>query len=367
MQELNIKAFGQYITRLINKDNLSRQEAYEAFSIVLNNETTEIQQGAFLAALSAKGETKDEIAGCWQAIYDNDTIKVNPKVTGPIVENCGTGMDSFKTFNISTCASLVAVAGGINIARHGARALTSSCGTVDIAEALGVDVEGGVEIAVNSLEKMGLALFNGMSPKVHPNALGRILSQMSFGSTLNIAASLASPVLPDVGVRGVYAKEMIIPVIEVMQTIGYKRALVFNGQIDGLTTSMDEASVAGITYIAELCEDGIIREYSIRPEDAGISLENANDLEPLGCLTKESKRVVDLLKSGKKDACFYAVALNAGMIFYAAGKAESIKEGTQLAVDILESGKAYQVLENWTQAQNQKPEEGLQKLQSITA
>ena len=140
MEELNIKEFGQVIMRLINKENLTREEAYDAFSIVLRGKTTDIQQGAFLAALSTKGETKDEIAGCWQAIYDNDTVKVTPKVNDVIVENCGTGMDSFKTFNISTCASLVAAAGDVKIARHGARALTSACGTVDIAEALGVDV-----------------------------------------------------------------------------------------------------------------------------------------------------------------------------------------------------------------------------------
>lgn len=367
MEQLNIRPFGQIITRLINKENLTREEAYDAFSVILRNETSDIQQGAFLAALSAKGETKEEIAGCWQAIYEHDTVKVNPQVSGPVVENCGTGMDAFKTFNISTCASLVAAAGGVNVARHGARALTSLCGTVDMAEALGVDVEGGVEIAVQSLEKTGVALFNGMSPAVHPNALGRILSQLSFGSTLNIAASLASPVLPDVGVRGVFSREMIRPVIEVMQAIGYKRALVFNGAVEEHEGTMDEASVVGKTVVAELKEDGSIHEFELRPEEVGIPMQQPEALKPLGCISKESIRVVELLKAGQKDAAFYAVAMNAGFIFYVAGNSESLKEGVQKAMTVLESGKAYEVLENWTQTQNTNPEAGLKKLQSIQA
>ncbi len=110
MAELDFPKFGKIITCLINKENLSREEAFNAFSTILNNHTSEIQQGAFLAALTAKGETKEEIAGCWEAIYKNDTVKVFPCVDGPVIENSGTGMDTFKTFNISTAASIIAAA-----------------------------------------------------------------------------------------------------------------------------------------------------------------------------------------------------------------------------------------------------------------
>lgn len=365
MKELNIRDFAKIITKLIDKNNLSREESYNAFSILLNNKTTDMQQGAFLAALSAKGETKEEIAGCWQAIYELDTVKVNPNVIHPIVENCGTGMDSFKTFNISTCASLVAVAEGIMVARHGARALTSVCGTVDIAEALGVDVECGVNIASKSLETMGLALFNGMSPTVHPNALGRILSQISFGSTLNIAASLASPVQPNIGVRGVYSKEMIVPVIEVMKEIGYERAIVFNGHIDGQTNTMDEASVSGTTYCAELSKDGRIHEFSFRPEDAGLKIQKPEELAPSASILSESKDFISLVKGKENNARVDAVALNAGLIFYASNKANSISEGTAMARETLDTAKAYEVLIKWVKAQNRNPEGGLEKLMRV--
>ena len=107
----------------------------------MNNEQPDLQQGAFLAAITAKGATPAEIAGIWEAIYEIDTVQVHPDVNGPLVENCGTGMDGIKTFNISTAASLVAASDGITMAKHGARAISSKCGAVDILETLGVDVE----------------------------------------------------------------------------------------------------------------------------------------------------------------------------------------------------------------------------------
>ena len=365
MYDLDIKNFSRIITRLINKEDLSREESFNAFTKVLKNMTSEIQQGAFLAALTAKGETKEEIAGCWDAIYRFDTNKITPNVNGPIVENCGTGMDSYKTFNISTCASLVAASEGILIARHGARALTSYCGTVDMCEALGVDVECNVELAAKSLESTGIALFNGMSPAVHPKALGRILSQISFGSTLNIAASLASPVKADIGVRGVYSKEMLIPVVKVMKEIGYKRAIVFNGQIDGMQQSMDEASVSGTTFCAELSEDGAIKQFSFRPEDAGINTQVPDSLSPGKEISEESKKLVSLIISGDNSTRSDSVALNAGLIFYAVGKCKNIKEGTELAKQVLNAKTAYNTLKSWVTAQNRNPEKGLEKLINI--
>ncbi|MCP4672127.1 MAG: anthranilate phosphoribosyltransferase, partial [Desulfobacula sp.] len=176
--------FGAIITRLIKKENLTRQEAQQAFVYILNNEVTDMHQGAFLASLTAKGETKQEVAGAWEAIYNLDTTKVTLNNGIQAVDNCGTGMDTFKTFNISTAASIITAAGGVAMARHGARAITSSCGTVDMAEALGVDVECNAQLVTKSIETAGVGLFNGMSPEIHPKALGRILSQINFGSTL---------------------------------------------------------------------------------------------------------------------------------------------------------------------------------------
>ena len=139
--EESLRYFGSRVDRLIRGEDLSREEANILFGQILKNEQPDLQQGAFLAAITAKGASAEEIAGIWQAIYDIDTVKVRPEVCGPLADNCGTGMDGIKTFNISTAASLVAAADGICMAKHGCRAITSMCGAADILEALGVDVE----------------------------------------------------------------------------------------------------------------------------------------------------------------------------------------------------------------------------------
>jgi len=365
MTQQTNKSFGAIITRLIQNENLSREEARQAFVTVLGNDTTEMQQGAFLAALTAKGETRQEVAGAWEAIYELDTTKVRIPEHLQLAENSGTGMDTFKTFNISTAASIIAASGGVPMARHGARAITSVCGTVDMAEALGVDVECDAQLVAKSIETTGLGLFNGMSPKIHPMALGRILSQIYFGSTLNIAASLANPALPSVGVRGVYASQVIRPVAEVMQEIGYKSAIVLHGQVEGLGKGMDEASVCGPTECARITGKDEIEEFIIDPKKLGLMVKDPMQLAPESDIASEARRFAALManreESGRKDA----ILLNAGFIFLAAAKADNLEQGIQLAATQLESGKAFATLENWVQSQNNAPEIGLSTLHQL--
>ena len=360
------KAFGGLITRLVQKEDLSRREAKDAFYTILKNETTDMQQGAFLAAMTAKGETEQEVAGSWEAIYELDTVKVVSNDPRPLVDNCGTGMDTFKTFNISTAASLIAASGGVRMARHGARAITSVCGTVDLVETLGIDVECSAELVADSIDAVGIGLFNGMSSEIHPYALGRILSNIHFGSTLNIAASLANPAMPRIGVRGVYAKEMMIPVAKVMKAIGYERALVLYGSIDHSLKGMDEASVCGKTYCAELMENGDIKEYDFCPEDYGLNTSNPSDLTPIPDIKREAMDFVSLLRGEKNGARFEAAALNAGLIFYLAGSVASIKEGVKMACSLLKKGSAFMTLETWVKTQNRDPREGVRRLRALT-
>ncbi len=366
MQTAANKEFGGLITRLVQKEDLSREEAKGAFYTILKNETTDMQQGAFLAAMTAKGETKEEVAGSWEAIYELDTVKVLSDDHRPIVDNCGTGMDSFKTFNISTAASIVAASGGIRMARHGARAITSVCGTVDMAETLGVDVECSADVVAESINEAGIGLFNGMSAEIHPQALGRILSNIHFGSTLNIAASLANPAMPKIGVRGVYSKEMIMPVSGVMKAIGYERALVLYGSIDNSHKGMDEASVCGRTYCAELTADGEIVVYDFRPEDYGLHTCDPSDLIPVPDMDREARDFVALLRGEKNGARFEATALNAGLIFYVAGSVATINEGVMKACSALKQGSAFNKLENWVKIQNRDPKEGVRRLRALT-
>jgi anthranilate phosphoribosyltransferase len=358
------KSFGAVINRLIHKQDLTRAETRAAFIHVLNDVVTPLQQGAFLSALRAKGETAAEVAGAWEAIYAHDTVKVSIAARGPIVENSGTGMDSFKTFNISTASAIVAAAAGVSMARHGARAITSACGTVDMAETLGVDVECPADLVVRSIVDVNIGLFNGMSPTIHPGALGRILSQIHFGSTLNIAASLANPVMPRHGIRGVHDPEMIVPVIQVMQAIGYQRALVFHGEVAGTDKGMDEASVCGITRGAELTADGAIRSFTLEPLHLGMAMHDPAELIPESDPPSEARRFVALIrgKENGRSARRQAVLLNTALILKVAGKAEALDAGMGIAAAAIDSGKAYGTLEKWVASQNRTPDEGLARL-----
>jgi len=361
----NMKKFGSVVTKIINKEGLSREEAKEVFTQILANEPTEMQQGAFLAALKAKGETAEEIAGSWEAIYELDTVKVTPATPHPLVENCGTGMDTIKTFNVSTAASIIAAAAGITMAKHGARAITSVCGTVDILEAVGVDVDCDPQVVKTSIEEAGIGIFNGMSPKIHPQALGRILSQIAFGTTLNIAASLANPALPAYGVRGVYAKELVQPVAQVMKEIGYKKAIVVHGLDRDGVYGMDEASTLGTTIVAELKENGEIENYYIRPEELGIKPADRASLAPLNNLHEEAHRFVGLISGHQNGPCTDIICLNAALILYLMDICTGLAEGIDISRQIMASGLAINKLRDWVSTQNTEPEKGLAKLDSL--
>lgn len=359
--------FGMLIDRLIRKQHMTRPEAKDAFHQVLDNAVTPMQQGAFLAALRAKGETAEEVAGAWAAIYDTDTVKARPRRQAPLVENSGTGMDSCKTFNISTAAAIVAAAEGVAMARHGARAITSTCGTVDMAEALGVDVDCDADRVVHSIETAGIGLFNGMSPAIHPRALGRILSQIHFGTSLNIAASLANPAMPQIGVRGVAVPTMIEPVVQVMRAIGYRRALVIHGEVAGTELGMDEASVCGATRGAELFADGTIRTWTIQLADLGLARHDPLTLQPDPDRMREAKRFVALIRGQENGGSprRQALLLNAALVLQVAGKAPDTSAGMSMAAAAIDSGRAYAALEQWVTCQHRRPQEGLARLQRL--
>ncbi|MCI5137253.1 MAG: anthranilate phosphoribosyltransferase, partial [Candidatus Electrothrix sp. AR1] len=299
-----------------------------------------------------KGETTEEIAGAWQAIVDKDTVAVSLDATGPIIENSGTGMDSLKTFNVSSAAAIVAAACGAKIARHGARALTSFCGTVDILESVGLDVECDVHTVEQSIQEVGIGLFNGMSPKIHPFGLGRILSQIRFGTTLNIAASLANPARPTHGLRGVYAEFLLNPVAEVMASIGYQRGMVVHGKADGQEGGMDELSVCGPSTVREFSHNGESKEYILRPEDLGMETVPFAEIATTGDLHKERRRFLSVLSGKGEQGCIDFTCLNAGATLYVGGHAGSIAEGVRLASAAIADESALAKLKGWVAVQD---------------
>lgn len=362
-----LRDFGWNIQRLIEKNDLSRNESYDMFRQVLLNLQPYLHQGAFLAALVSKGETPQEIAGAWQAIVDIDTVKVEAELGTPLVENSGTGMDQLKTFNVSSAAAVVAAAGGARLARHGARALTSSCGTVDILEFIGIDVECEVETVARSIRNVGIGLFNGMSAKVHPQSLGRILSQIRFGSTLNIAASLASPCRPTHALRGVYSKEILPKVVKVMQEIGYQRAMVVHGYGASKEKGMDELSNIGESVIHEFYPDGTENTFSLAPEDVGLKRAKYSAIAATGDLKKEAVRFMNVISGAGYPECIDLTCLNAGAILYLVGMAGDIRAGIEASRDIIESGRALTKLSEWVSTQADPAGKGMNRYLNVTS
>lgn len=365
MNQDEIKAFGANVQRLISGSNLTRDETYSMFRQVLTNRQPDLQQGAFLAALVSKGETAQEIAGAWQAIDELDTVHVNADLPRPLVENSGTGMDALKTFNVSTAAAIVASACGVTMARHGARALTSFCGTVDILESVGIDVECNVDIVAHSIRKEGIGIFNGMSPKVHPAALGRILSQIRFGSTLNIAASLANPACPTHAVRGVYAEGLVGLVAEVMKVIGYQRGLIVYGKDDHSAEGMDELSITGETVAVEFAPNQAQTRYTLRPGDVGLKTARFSEITATGTLETERVRFVQVLAGKGHTACVDFTCYNAGAILYVADRVQSLEDGVQRSREAIKDGSVLQKLRRWVRVQNSESARGLQHFEQV--
>jgi len=363
--EEKMRYFGSKVDSLIKGLNLDRSEARELFCQILLNVQPDLQQGAFLAAITAKGATPEEIAGIWEAIYEIDTVKVRPEVDGPLVDNCGTGMDAIKTFNISTAASIVAASDGIIMAKHGARAITSKCGAVDILEELGVDVECDAALVKKSIERAGIGIFNGMSGKVHPQALYRILSQIRFGTILNIAGSLANPALPTLGMRGVYSKEMVVPIARAMREIGYRRAFVVHGLCADGTRGMDEVSTLGETIAAELYDDGEINEFTISARKMGIEKGDEPSILHQADRKGEAVRLLRILSGDEVGPRRDIVCLNAAPILYIAGHASDLLDGIEKASEIIDSGKPIDKLKAWVSEQNANPGMRLEHLEEM--
>ncbi len=363
--ETTLREFGRTIQKLIEKEDLSRDASYGMFRQLMENSQPDLHQGAFLSALAAKGETVDEIAGAWQAIVELDTCPLDMPTDSPLLENSGTGMDALKTFNVSSAAAVVAAAGGVKLARHGARALTSVCGTVDLLDALGIHVECSVEQVGRSIEEAGIGLFNGMSPQIHPNALFRILSQIRFGSTLNIAASLASPCRPTHGLRGVFAEPVIGRVSQIMRAIGYQRAMVVHGYDRDGQKGMDEISTLGETVVKEFFPDGRQTSYRITPEQLGLHRSTYASIAAQGDVGKEAARFVRVVSGMDHRECIDLVCANAGAILYVAGRADDLPTGVAASRGLIDSGRAFEKLCQWITVQSDPEQSGVAKFKHI--
>ncbi len=335
------------IVKIVNKEDLTYDEAFTVMNEIMNGETTPTQNAAFLAALStksARAETRDEIAGCAAAMRDHAI----PVETGmDIFEIVGTGGDNAHSFNISTTSAIVAAAGGMKVAKHGNRAASSKCGTADCLEALGVNINQSPARCIEMLSEAGMCFFFAQKYHTSMKYVGPIRKELGFRTVFNILGPLTNPGKPSMQLLGVYDEYLVEPLSQVLVSLGVKRGMVVYG-----TDKLDEISMSAPTRISEI-RDGWYKTYTITPEDFGLTRCTKDDLKG-GDPEQNALITIDILK-GAKGPKRDAVLLNAGASLYIGGKADSFAEGVKLAGEILDSGKAYETLQKMIEVSN-RPE-----------
>lgn len=333
------------IVKVVNKQDLSYQEAYDVMNEIMSGETSPTQNAAFLAALStksARAETTDEIAGCAAAMRDHAT-KVDTGMD--IFEIVGTGGDNAGSFNISTTSAIVAAAGGLKVAKHGNRAASSKCGTADCLEALGVNINQDPEKCVELLNEVGMCFFFAQKYHTSMKYVGAIRKELGFRTVFNILGPLTNPGSPKMQLLGVYDEYLAEPLAQVLISLGVKRGMVVYGQ-----DKLDEISMSAPTTVCEF-KDGWFKTYTITPEDFG--LQRCEKSELVGGTPAENAEITRKILMGEiRDAKRSAVLMNAGASLYIGGKAETFADGIAMAAELIDSGKAYKTLEKLIEVSN---------------
>ena len=335
------------IVKIVNKEDLTYDEAYAVMNEIMSGETTPTQNAAFLAALStksAKAETTNEIAGCAAAMRDHAT-KVETGMD--IFEIVGTGGDNAHSFNISTTSALVCAAGGMKIAKHGNRAASSKCGTADCLEALGVNIQQSPARCIELLNEVGMCFFFAQKYHTSMKYVGAIRKELGFRTVFNILGPLTNPGSPKMQLLGVYDGYLVEPLAQVLINLGVKRGMVVYGQ-----EKLDEISLSAPTTVCEF-KDGWFKSYVITPEEFGFERCTKEDLVG-GTPEENAKITIDILK-GSKGHKRNAVLMNAGAALYIGGKADTMKDGVALAAQLIDSGKAFETLEKFIEVSN-RPE-----------
>ena len=334
------------IEKIVNKGDLTYDEAYTVMNEIMSGETTPTQNAAFLAALStksAKAETTDEIAGCAKAMRDHATAVE----TGmDILEIVGTGGDGAHSFNISTVSALVCAAGGVKVAKHGNRAASSKCGTADCLEALGVNINQSPEMCIKLLNEVGMCFFFAQKYHTSMKYVGPIRKELGFRTVFNILGPLTNPGSPKMQLLGVYDEYLVEPLAQVLISLGVKRGMVVYGK-----DKLDEISLSAPTKVCEF-KDGWYKVYDITPERFGFERCSKEDL--VGGDPAENAQIVRDILSGQKGHKRNTVLLNAGAALYIAGKAETFGEGIMLAGSLIDSGKVQETLDKLIKISNEE-------------
>lgn len=334
------------IQKLVVKQDLTYNEAYEVINEIMSGNTTAVQTAAFLAALSTKStktETIEEIAGCAAAMREHATRVELPV---PVLEIVGTGGDKAGTFNISTTAAFIIAAGGVKVAKHGNRAASSKSGTADCQEALGINIVQDPEMCARLIDEAGMCFFFAQHYHAAMKYVGPIRKELGFRTVFNILGPLTNPASPEYMLLGVYSDALVEPLARVLTTLGVKRGMVVYG-----TEGLDELSSVSDTLICEF-GDGNYKTYTLTPEEFGFIRGTKADLTG-GTPQDNAAITLDILEGHTHGARRDTVVLNAAAAFYITGRVNTIAEGVALAQELIDSGAALKTLEAYRHLSNQ--------------
>lgn len=326
------------LLKLMNRHDLSQEEMADSMEIIMSGQATPAQIAGFLVALRFKGETVDEIIGAAQVMRRHSQhIDVSLSENDVLLDTCGTGGDSASTFNISTTAAFVVAASGIKVAKHGNRSVSSQSGSADVLEALGVNISMAPNQVARCIQTIGIGFL--FAPALHPAMKHAAVPRRELGirTIFNILGPLTNPAGANVQLMGVYDRKLCMPLVKALSGLGAKRAWVVHGP-DGL----DELGLSGSNNVAEW-NGSECREFQFSCEEVGLNRADLNEIR--GGDAAINAEICREVLMGKKGPQREIVALNAGAAIYLGGKATDLKQGIQMAHDILDSGAAMKKLQ----------------------
>ena len=331
------------ILKLSKKENLNYEEAKEVMNEIMSGKATAVQMSSYLTALSMKGETIEEITGSAAGMRAN-CIKLLHNME--VLEIVGTGGDNSNSFNISTASAIVIAAGGVAVAKHGNRAASSKCGAADVLEELGININISPEKSREILSKINICFLFAQNYHIAMKYVAPVRKELGIRTVFNILGPLSNPAGANIELMGVYDESLIEPLAKVMQNLGVKRGMVVYG-----TDKIDEISMSSETKVCEILDKENLKTYTISPKDFGYDFCDKKELE--GGSVKENAEIIrnifNLKDNGAKRK---AVCMNAGAGFYIAKKVKNIKEGVQMAENLIDEKKAFEKLEDFIKESN---------------
>ena len=321
-------AFKPLLSLLADGGTLSEDNAGEFFAACLRGEPTPAQVGAALTAMRMRGETLGEIVACARAMR-KAAVHIEPPY--PTIDVCGTGGDGLHTLNVSSAVGFVAAGGGLKVAKHGNRALSSKSGTADVLTELGVDIAMPADRQLQALDEAGICF---MFAPAHHGAMRHvspIRAELGFRTIFNLLGPLTNPAGAERQVVGVFAERWVMPLAEALKALGSERAWVVHG------SGMDEMTTTGETSVAEL-RDGQVRLFVVTPEAVGLRRAALADLT--GGTPAQTAAALRRLLEGEKGPYRDIVLLNSAAAFLVGDKVETLREGVELAAEVIDDGRA---------------------------